>query len=646
MNLAIILLVAIAIASVIGTILKQNQPAADYIIKFGPFWHDIYQHLGLYDVYASGWFILILAFLVVSTTICIYRKAPELVVRLNRFRLDISEKKISCMPFNTHHVAANSTPESLLGSVQTLMQNQGYKVRYKQEAELITLAAIKGRLNRFGYLFTHLAIIVICIGGLIDGNLPLKIKSLEKKITVETRDIPVNQIPPASRLAASNPSFRSSVLIPEGSKVNYAFINLTAGYLLQLLPFSIQVDDFRIEHYDSGQPKSFASDLTLFDPVTHKQSKHTITVNHPLSYNGYTIYQSSFGDGGSKLQLILHPLIADSGTTQKLKATVGDHHQIGAADHPLQLEIDAFRKFNIFPATGEHPDKKFTDYGPSFTFKLREKNGSAREFRNYMSPIELDKRYFFLSGVRNSANEEFHYLYIPADPDFSLQRFFNFLSALGNAETVNNVINQIAVDSQNKPAGSLIDPRTGEVLHSVVDLFRRGGFASISDFIKSKVPASEQKKAGDAYFKLLQNLLYRIYLTLFPGQGPDTLTADDRAFFDDAVITMDAAHHYGSPFYLELADFREKQASGLQITRTPGKKLVYLGFAMLLIGVYLMFYLHHNRIWITLCQSDDGTIIRLGGLAGRHQALFNTEFWSLDAKFRELLTGTMHSKPK
>jgi len=50
MYLAITVLVVIAIASVIGTVLQQNQSYQDYIIKFGPFWHEIFKTLSLYDV--------------------------------------------------------------------------------------------------------------------------------------------------------------------------------------------------------------------------------------------------------------------------------------------------------------------------------------------------------------------------------------------------------------------------------------------------------------------------------------------------------------------------------------------------------------------------------------------------------------------
>ena len=78
MELAITLLLTLAIASVIGTVLQQNQPYADYVIKFGPFWFEVFEQLGLYDVYSSIWFIAILALLVISTSVCVIRHFPAI----------------------------------------------------------------------------------------------------------------------------------------------------------------------------------------------------------------------------------------------------------------------------------------------------------------------------------------------------------------------------------------------------------------------------------------------------------------------------------------------------------------------------------------------------------------------------------------
>jgi cytochrome c biogenesis protein len=47
MNLAITLLVAVGIASIVGTVLKQNEAFQNYIVKFGPFWFEVFDTLGL-----------------------------------------------------------------------------------------------------------------------------------------------------------------------------------------------------------------------------------------------------------------------------------------------------------------------------------------------------------------------------------------------------------------------------------------------------------------------------------------------------------------------------------------------------------------------------------------------------------------------
>ena len=46
MNLAITLLVTVGIASIVGTVLKQNEPYQNYIAKFGPFWFEVFNSLG------------------------------------------------------------------------------------------------------------------------------------------------------------------------------------------------------------------------------------------------------------------------------------------------------------------------------------------------------------------------------------------------------------------------------------------------------------------------------------------------------------------------------------------------------------------------------------------------------------------------
>ena len=77
MRFAISLLVILAIANIIGTVLKQDDPYPNYVNQFGPFWADIFRSLGLYTVYGTWWFIIILLFLVVSVSLCVWRNGPN-----------------------------------------------------------------------------------------------------------------------------------------------------------------------------------------------------------------------------------------------------------------------------------------------------------------------------------------------------------------------------------------------------------------------------------------------------------------------------------------------------------------------------------------------------------------------------------------
>lgn len=95
MRFAVSLLCVLGIASVVGTVLQQNRPMADYVVKFGPFWSEIYRFLGLYDVYASAWFVLIMLFLVISTGLCLWRNIPPFMREMKSFRLKASAQSLA-----------------------------------------------------------------------------------------------------------------------------------------------------------------------------------------------------------------------------------------------------------------------------------------------------------------------------------------------------------------------------------------------------------------------------------------------------------------------------------------------------------------------------------------------------------------------
>ncbi len=623
MNLAITLLVAVALSSIIGTLLKQNEPYQNYIIKFGPFWHELYRSVGLYDVYSSAWFIGILFFLVISTSICITQNGPGILLSMQRFRELISIQSLRAMEQHEEWCCDLNTNAAYKGLCY-FFKKSGYRLRIHENENGYTLAAMSGTSNRLGYLLTHIAIVVICLGGLIDGNLPLKFKVLTNQLRIEKDNgVRVSEIPDTSILNIDNPSFRASVTIPEGKTVNVAFQNIADGYLVQRLPFSIEVVDFRVEHYESGQPKSFESDLIIHDPEADTALAETISVNHPLSYKGYTIYQASFTDGGSQLDLLLHQLRDSKTDSLEVSGHINETLLINNNSDPLKLELNEFRLFNIFPvAKNEASDKKFRDQGPNFTFKLRKQDGSAIEFVNYMYPLMINGRKYFLSGTRTLPAHEFKYLHIPADAADSPERFLEFQTLLRDEKNILQAATAIAKRDNISQSSEEFSGAS----QTLVNLFLSGGFESIQSHLQANVPESEQIEVSKIYLRILQNTLQQVFVDMLKSKEVHEQSQVETQFFQDSVLALSALPFYQSPFYLELRNFEHREATGLQITRTPGKIYVYIGFAMLIIGVFLLFYVSHQRVWLILERHGNSTRLLIAGNTNRHKTEFSEKF--------------------
>lgn len=95
---------------------------------------------------------------------------------------------------------------------------------------------------------------------------------------------------------------RSKMMVERGQAVNYSF---TADGMVVPLPFTVALEDFRIDYYDDGKsPRQFTSDLLV-------DGQHfTTQVNAPASYKGYTLYQDSYDRTANRytvLQVVRDP---------------------------------------------------------------------------------------------------------------------------------------------------------------------------------------------------------------------------------------------------------------------------------------------------------------------------------------------------
>lgn len=604
MNLAVTLLVMLSIASVIGTVLKQDETIQAYMLKFGPFWTEVFNSLGLFHVYGAAWFVLVLLFLLLSTSVCVVRNTPAFVKDIKQYSETLSRAALQHQP-NTTTFDGAVTLERQQEHAVALLKHIGYKTKtHIADDGSVTVAGLKGKWNRLGYFFTHISIIVICVGALLDSNLLLKYRELTGNLKAETRTVSIDDIAQESWLGPENISFRGSVNVPDGQKTDVLFLPYENGYLAQKLPFTIVNEQFRIQYYDNGMPKSFESDLILTAPELDEPIVATIAVNHPLYYKNYAIYQSSFGDGGTHLKLNVHPLLSPVSNPLVLETNVNKVEPLKTPAGKFNVEFNDFNMHNIIPATKEEfaiTGRKMHNNGPSIIFKVRNEQGKAWEYENYMLPSEQEDRLFFMTGMRESQAEPFRYLFIPADANRKKDRFFEFLTLL------NNPIKSMALFTSQHPKTEEMSEQTYQLQTKLVQqllaLFRSKGFNGITEFVSKNVPEAERDQVSEYYFGQTSFALQTLYLDVLRKEGViDDLNTEisdfDKVWFEDVLNTITGLSAYGPPMYFEIETFKQIQATGLQITKSPGKDVVYFGSALLMIGVFFLFYIHQRRVWI------------------------------------------------
>ena len=668
MRFSISLLTVICIASVIGTILKQQEPLSNYVNQFGPFWAQVFGLVSLNTVYSAWWFLLILAFLVLSTSLCISRNTPKILADYNQLKENLREQSLKAFGHRAENILAES-PEAAARRIGQTLVSSGWKVKLQQRRKADDsgdtsgwmVAAKKGSANKLGYIAAHSAIVLVCVGGLLDGDMIVRAQMWLNGKTTYTGGGLIANVPQQHRLSDSNPTFRANLLVPEGGKASSAILNQPGGVLIQELPFAIELKKFIVEYYSTGMPKLFASDIVIHDKETGEAIAARVEVNHPASFKGVEIYQSSFDDGGSRVKLKAIPMGADVKPFE-IEGTIGGSSELassGTSADKLTLEYAGLRVINVenFAAVGgglgasgtdvrkvdlrsaidarlgaankTGTQKELRNVGPSISYKLRDAAGQAREYQNYMLPVKMDSApdspALFLLGMRNTPADAFQYLRVPADPEGAMQTFLRVRMALADPAQRARAVARYSMQAMPADRQELTR-QLAESASKALALFAGSdassalaaktnkaapvaGLQAISDFMEVNVPAAERDRAGEVLIRILNGTLFELTQITRNADGLPPLAQDDasRAFMAQLVLSLSDAFHYPAPMSFQLVDFTQVQASVFQVARAPGKTIVYLGCAFLILGIFAMLYVRERRVWVWLAPHVGGS---------------------------------------
>jgi cytochrome c biogenesis protein len=686
MRFAIALLVVLSIASIIGTVLTQDDPYPNYVNQFGPFWADIFRSLSLYTVYSAWWFMLILGFLMVSVSLCVIRNAPKMIADIKSWKDKVRESSLRAFHHKGEFAVSGTRAEASV-TLSKLSGRLGYKFVTRESDGATLIAAKRGALTKLGYISAHLAIVIICLGGLLDSNLPIKLQMwMFNKTPINSNSV-INDIPAEHRLSQSNPTFRGYAWVPEGEHVSTAILNQPNGSLIQDLPFSIQLNKFIVDYYSTGMPKLFASDIVVIDHKTGEKIPARVEVNKPFEYDGVSIYQSSFQDGGSQMQMTAYPMTGTSAKTAPFGGTIGNSAPLGNAVPGADgqtIEFADFRAINVENisngsgandvrgvahqtlkeafderlGSGAKTSKPLDlhNVGPSVQYKVRGKDGQAREYNNYMLPVDVSGEKMFLAGMRVNPDDPFRYLRIPADQGGTVKEWMNLRAILENPAMRAAAAHRFAqrsVPSSNPELQQHLEESALRVLtlfaagDSSVGMMQGGqnigGFQAIAAFIDRSVPKGEQEKAASLLLRMLEGSTWDLWQLAREQAGePDaTPSADTSLFIQSSINALSDSFLYGSPVYLQLDSFKQVQASVFQLTRAPGKKVVYLGSLLLVLGIFSMFYVRERRLWFWIKDTDHGTNVVMAMSSARKTFDFDKEF----AQTRDAVGVVLGAKP-
>ena len=253
MKTAIVLLLVLAVASVMGTVVPQGGPPEQYVEQYGRAKAAVILGLSLHDVFRSAWYSALLTLISTNLIVCTVNRFRVSWTRFFRPTVAATVKQIENMQVS-ERVAFSGSADGARDRAASALRSSGYLVRLDGDC----VYGAKGRFGIWGPYLTHLSLLVIFAGYMLGNRL----------------------------------GFEGYALISEGSQVSSYFP--ADSQEMRPLGFDVKLLDFQIELDKDRSPSAYKSRLEVYEKGRRVVEK-TIDVNHPLIYRGITFYQSDFG---------------------------------------------------------------------------------------------------------------------------------------------------------------------------------------------------------------------------------------------------------------------------------------------------------------------------------------------------------------
>lgn len=265
-KLALFILFILAAASIIGTILPQGETANAYSQFYmnqlgvssntAQILTKITFQLDLDTMYQSLWFRGLILLLSLNLIVCTFERLPDVWRLVVMDNLDTSLDRISTMR-NRREYTSTLTAKESCAAISAKLKSIGWQTSERERNGATLLFAQKAPWSRLGVYVVHASILTIFAGAMIGSIWGEK----------------------------------GGVNIPETLTTDKIY-KFGSGTPIDL-GFTVKCNWFHLTKYPSGAPKEYESELVVIDNGQEVLMK-IIQVNDPLTYKGWTFYQSSY----------------------------------------------------------------------------------------------------------------------------------------------------------------------------------------------------------------------------------------------------------------------------------------------------------------------------------------------------------------
>lgn len=241
MAFALGVLLILALISVIGTVVPQNQGEAFYVQKYGNFIGNGIVKLGFNDLYHSFIYISMVVLLSLNLTLCSITRLPSLIKKM-KGTVDIKDLK------NSDYYTVIKGYQG--DKARDILKEMKYrKIKRIESREGSILLATKGRIGYLGSWITHLSILILIL------------------------------------------SYAGGKVLGENT---YVYGVPGTVQAISGTPYQVALEDFWIEYRDDDSINQYYSKIKLLEGDVELRDKE-IYVNNPLGYKSLNIVQSGTG---------------------------------------------------------------------------------------------------------------------------------------------------------------------------------------------------------------------------------------------------------------------------------------------------------------------------------------------------------------